>query len=144
MSLELANRSIQYQRGISENALIKIDKFILPIDFVILNMREDSKISIILGRPFLEIARAMIDVFNKKITLRVGNKEVIFYVDQSIKRPLTKDDECYGIDFLDTTIHSKTQELLEDDQLDLFLVGIPGKGGGASCSIRFKKAVVRL
>ncbi|GJX81938.1 DNA-directed DNA polymerase, partial [Tanacetum coccineum] len=69
MSLELANRSIQYPRGIAENVLIKIDKFILPIDFVILDMREDSKIPIILGKPFLATARAMIDVFNKKIML---------------------------------------------------------------------------
>ncbi|GKA21904.1 putative laccase [Tanacetum coccineum] len=122
MILELADRSIQYPRGIAENVIIKIDKFILPIDFVILDMREDSKIPIILRRPFLATARAMIDVFNKKITLRVGNEEVIFDVDQSIKRPPTEDDECYGIDYLDTTIHSKTQELLEDDQLDSFLV----------------------
>ncbi|GJS66972.1 hypothetical protein Tco_0681536 [Tanacetum coccineum] len=64
----------------------------------------------------------MIDVFNKKITLRVGNEEVIFDVDQSTKRPPNEDDGCYRIDFLDTTIHSKTQELLEDDQLDSFLV----------------------
>nr|GEW76529.1 reverse transcriptase domain-containing protein [Tanacetum cinerariifolium] len=85
-------------------------------------MREDSKILIILGRSFLATAQAMIDVFNKKITLRVGNKEVIFDVDQSIKRPPAEDDECYRIDFLDTTIHSKTQELLEDDQFDSFLV----------------------
>ncbi|GKC04866.1 reverse transcriptase domain-containing protein, partial [Tanacetum coccineum] len=75
MSLELANRSIQYLWGIVENVLIKIDKFILPIDFVILDMREDSKILIILGRPFLATARAMIDVFNKKITLRVRKEE---------------------------------------------------------------------
>ncbi|GJZ86713.1 DNA-directed DNA polymerase [Tanacetum coccineum] len=122
MSLELADRSIQYLRGIAENVLIKIDKFILPIDFVILDMREDSKIPIILGRPFLATARAMIDVFNKKITQRVGNKEVIFDVGQSINRPPIKDDECYGIDFLDTTIHSKTHELLKDDKLDSFLV----------------------
>ncbi|GJZ84719.1 reverse transcriptase domain-containing protein [Tanacetum coccineum] len=122
MSLELADRSIQYPSGIAENVLIKIDKFILPIDFVILYMREDFKIPIILGRLFLATARAMIDVFNKKITLRVGNEEVIFDVDQSTKRPPNEDDECYRIDFLDTTIHSKTQELLEDDQLDSFLV----------------------
>ncbi|GKD52254.1 reverse transcriptase domain-containing protein [Tanacetum coccineum] len=77
MSLELADRSIQYPRGIAENVLIKIDKFILPIDFVILDMREDSRILTILGRPFLATARAMIDVFNKKITLRVGNEEVL-------------------------------------------------------------------
>ncbi|GJZ88028.1 DNA-directed DNA polymerase [Tanacetum coccineum] len=122
MSLELADRSIHYPRGIAENVFIKIDKFILPIDFVILDMREDSKILIILGRPFLATAWAMIDVFNKKITLRVGNEEVIFDVDQSIKRSPAEDDKCYGIDFLDTTIHSKTQELLEDDQLDSFLI----------------------
>ncbi|GKC07364.1 hypothetical protein Tco_0998974 [Tanacetum coccineum] len=85
-------------------------------------MPEDSRIPIILGRPFLETARAMIDVFNKKITLRVGNDEVIFDVDQSIKRPLIEDDECYGIDDLDETINVKTQGLLGNDQLDSFLL----------------------
>ncbi|GKA91735.1 reverse transcriptase domain-containing protein [Tanacetum coccineum] len=97
MSLELADRSIQYPWGISENVLIKIDKFILPINFVILDMREDSKIPIILGRPFLATARTMIDVFNKKDNTEGGKQR-------------------------DTTIQSKTQELLEDDQLDSFLV----------------------
>ncbi|GJS00738.1 DNA-directed DNA polymerase [Tanacetum coccineum] len=85
-------------------------------------MREDFRILIILERPFLATARAMIYVFNKKITLRVGNEEVIFDIDQSIKGPPVEDDECYGIDYLDTTIHLKTQELLEDDQLESFLV----------------------
>ncbi|GJS08249.1 reverse transcriptase domain-containing protein [Tanacetum coccineum] len=75
MSLKLANRSIQYPRGIVENVLIKDDKFVLSIDFVILDMPEDSRVPIILGRPFLATARAMIDVFNKKITLRVGDDE---------------------------------------------------------------------
>ncbi|GJW36295.1 reverse transcriptase domain-containing protein [Tanacetum coccineum] len=75
MSLELADRSIQYPRGIIENVLIKVDKFVLPIDFIILDMPEDSIVPIILGKPFLETARAMIDVFNKKITLRVGDDE---------------------------------------------------------------------
>ncbi|GKC75813.1 DNA-directed DNA polymerase [Tanacetum coccineum] len=85
MSLELADRSIQYPRGIIKNVLIKVDKFVLPIDFVILDMPKNSRIPIILGRPFLATARAMIDVFNKKITLRVGDDEVIFDVDQSTK-----------------------------------------------------------
>ncbi|GKA99803.1 DNA-directed DNA polymerase, partial [Tanacetum coccineum] len=102
MSLELADRSIQYPRGIAEDVLIKIDKFILPIDFVILDMREDSRIPIILGRPFLATTRAMIDVFNKKISLRVGSEEVMFDVNQSMKKPNTEDNECYGIDDLDT------------------------------------------
>ncbi|GJV81098.1 DNA-directed DNA polymerase [Tanacetum coccineum] len=121
MSLELADRSIQYPRGIIENVLIKVDKFVLPIDFVILDMPEDSRVPIILGRPFLATARAMIDVFNKKITLRVGDDEVIFDVDQSIKRPTTEDDECYGIDDLDETINEEAQELLANEEPDSFL-----------------------
>ncbi|GKD13893.1 hypothetical protein Tco_1198300, partial [Tanacetum coccineum] len=64
----------------------------------------------------------MIDVFNKKITLRIGDKEVIFDVEQSIKKPSSKDDECYGIDELDQTIHLEAQELIEDDQIDSFLL----------------------
>ncbi|GKD10277.1 hypothetical protein Tco_1189962 [Tanacetum coccineum] len=78
-------------------------------------MREDSRIPIILGRRFLATTRAMLDVFNKKITLRVGSEEVIFDVDQSMKKPRTEDDECYVIDDLDTVVQSAAQELLEND-----------------------------
>ncbi|GJZ30483.1 DNA-directed DNA polymerase [Tanacetum coccineum] len=123
MSLELADRLIQYPRGIIENVLIRVDKFVLPIDFVILDMPEDSRVPIILGRPFLATARAMIDVFNKKITLRVRDDEVIFDVNQSIKRPTTEDDECYGIDDFDDTINEEAQELLANEEPDSFLSG---------------------
>ncbi|GKD63681.1 putative nucleotidyltransferase, ribonuclease H, partial [Tanacetum coccineum] len=121
MSLELADRSIKYPRGIIENVLIKGDKFILLIDFIILDMSEDSRVPIILRRPFLATARAMIDVFNKKITLRVGDDEVIFDVDHSIKRPPTEDDECYRVDDLDDTINAEAQEILANEEPDLFL-----------------------
>ncbi|GJZ78831.1 reverse transcriptase domain-containing protein [Tanacetum coccineum] len=121
MTLKLADRSIQYPRGIIENVLIKVDKFVLPIDFVILDMPEDSRFPIILGRPLLATARAMIDVFNKKITLRVGDDEVVFDVDQSIKRPTTEDDECYGIDDLDEMINKEAQELQTNEEPDSFL-----------------------
>ncbi|GKB36254.1 DNA-directed DNA polymerase [Tanacetum coccineum] len=121
MSLELTDRSIQYPRGIIKSVLIKVDKFILPIDFVILDVPEDSRVPIILGRPFLATARAMIDVFNKKITLRVGDDEVIFDVDQSIKRPTTEDDECYVIDDLDETINEEAHELLANEEPNSFL-----------------------
>ncbi|GJT46557.1 DNA-directed DNA polymerase [Tanacetum coccineum] len=122
MSLELADRSIQYPRGIIENVLIKVDKFVLPIDFVILDMPEDSRVPIILGRPFLATARAMIDVFNKKITLKVGDDEVIFDMDQSIKRSPTEDDECYGVDDSDDAINAEAQELLANNMTNSFLL----------------------
>nr|GFB60111.1 hypothetical protein [Tanacetum cinerariifolium] len=78
------------------------------IDFVILSMPEESRILIILGRPFLAIARAMIDVFNKKIILRVGDdgdKSVNNYdVEMSIRRikpvstPYSEAQETKGSD----------------------------------------------
>ncbi|GJR92686.1 reverse transcriptase domain-containing protein [Tanacetum coccineum] len=107
MSLELADRSIQYLRGIAENVLIKIDKFILPIDFVILDMREDSKIPIILGRPFLATVRAMIDVFNKKIMLRVGNKEELLEDDQLDSFLVNNLEESINISIADDIVESR-------------------------------------
>ncbi|GKA03652.1 reverse transcriptase domain-containing protein [Tanacetum coccineum] len=122
MSSELVDRSIQYPRGIVKHVLIKVDKFVLPIDFVILDMPKDPRILIILGRPFLATARAMINVFNKKITLKVGDDEVVFDMEQSMKKPSTEYDECYSIDNLDETINEETHVLLENDQLDSFLL----------------------
>ena len=62
VTLQMANRSIKYPRGLIEDVLIKVDKFIFPTDFVVLDMEEDHDIPIILGRPFLATDRALIDV----------------------------------------------------------------------------------
>nr|GEZ72747.1 integrase, catalytic region, zinc finger, CCHC-type, peptidase aspartic, catalytic [Tanacetum cinerariifolium] len=58
MSIQLADRSIKYLVEICENLLVKISKFIFLVDFVVLEMDEDELVSIILGRPFLAMARA--------------------------------------------------------------------------------------
>ncbi|GJW83763.1 homeodomain-like protein [Tanacetum coccineum] len=63
MVIEIADRSMQSPKGIVENVLIKIKKFIFPIDFIILGIIEDDKVPIILRRPMLAIAHARIDVF---------------------------------------------------------------------------------
>nr|GEW29289.1 retrovirus-related Pol polyprotein from transposon TNT 1-94 [Tanacetum cinerariifolium] len=55
-----------------------IGKFVFPIDFIILDMPEDVKVPLILGRPFLSIAHAKIDVFKRKIILRVEDEKIIF------------------------------------------------------------------
>ncbi|GJW48179.1 reverse transcriptase domain-containing protein [Tanacetum coccineum] len=52
MCIELANKSTQIPRGAVENVIVKIDRFVFPVDFVVLDMKEDRKIPIILGRPF--------------------------------------------------------------------------------------------
>jgi hypothetical protein len=54
MSLELANQSVHCPLGITEKNLVKIREFFMPVDFVVLDMHLDSKVSLILGRPFLK------------------------------------------------------------------------------------------
>ncbi|GJU41251.1 putative reverse transcriptase domain-containing protein [Tanacetum coccineum] len=76
--VELADRTVKYPKGIAENVLVRIGKFTFPIGFIILDMPEDIKVPLILRRPFLSTARAKIDVYKRKITLRVGEEKIIF------------------------------------------------------------------
>ncbi|GJV57443.1 homeodomain-like protein [Tanacetum coccineum] len=78
LTVELADRTVKYPKGIAKNVLVGIGKFVFPVDFIILDMPEDVKVPLILGRPFLSTAHAKIDVFKRKITLRVGDEKIIF------------------------------------------------------------------
>ncbi|GJV55363.1 reverse transcriptase domain-containing protein [Tanacetum coccineum] len=70
--------TVKYPKGIAENVLVGIGKFTFPVDFIILDIPEDIKVPLILGRSFLSTACAKIDVYKRKITLRVGEEKIIF------------------------------------------------------------------
>ncbi|XP_048228286.1 uncharacterized protein LOC125369556 [Ricinus communis] len=78
MSIQLADRSVNYPRGIVENLLVKVNKSIFPVNFMILDMDGESSVPLILGRHFLAISRAMIDVCDGKLKLRIGDETVTF------------------------------------------------------------------
>ncbi|GKE91110.1 putative reverse transcriptase domain-containing protein, partial [Tanacetum coccineum] len=78
LTVELADRTVKYPKGIAENVLVRIGKFTFLIDFIILDMSEDIKVPLILRRPFLSTARAKIDVYKRKITLRVREERIVF------------------------------------------------------------------
>nr|GEW38595.1 hypothetical protein [Tanacetum cinerariifolium] len=85
MSIQLAGRSIKYPIGVCENLLVKVSKFIFPVDFVVLEMDEYELVPIILGRPFLATARAVIDVHEGELSLRVETETVTFNIGKSKK-----------------------------------------------------------
>ena len=62
VTLQLEDRSLKHPQGVIEDVLVKVDKFIIPTDFIVLDMEEDKEIPILLDRPFLATSRAMIDV----------------------------------------------------------------------------------
>ncbi|XP_023749955.1 uncharacterized protein LOC111898258 [Lactuca sativa] len=81
MKIHMVNHSMTYPRGIVEDILVKIRKIVFPIDFFIMGMKEDNNVPIIFGRPLLNTARALVDIRESKLTLRVGNDESTFGVE---------------------------------------------------------------
>ncbi|GKC45746.1 reverse transcriptase domain-containing protein [Tanacetum coccineum] len=75
---DLGASNSETTKGIVENVLVGIDKFTFPVAFIILDIPEDFKTPLILGRPFLSTAHAIINVFKAKITLSVGNDKIFF------------------------------------------------------------------
>ncbi|XP_076944511.1 uncharacterized protein LOC143615216 [Bidens hawaiensis] len=104
MSLSLADRSVKYLRDIVENLLVKVDNLVFHIDFVVLYMEAEERVPNILGRPFLRTTRALIDVFEGKITLRVG-EDIVTYVAKSMRHLSGQDgliDPCHPVYSVDS------------------------------------------
>ena len=84
-TLQIADRSMARPEGVLEDVLVKVGKFIFPIDFVIMKMEEDTQVPILLGRPFLATGAALIDVKKGELTLRVGDEAVHFNLNKSLE-----------------------------------------------------------
>ena len=91
---------------------MQVGKFFIPCDFVIMEMEEDSRIPIILGRPFLATAGAMIDVKNGKLSLQVGDEKVEFSLPQSMASPTIDDSAAELIYWRELSIWSLTLVIL--------------------------------
>jgi hypothetical protein len=78
MCLQLADQSVRYPSGIAESVLVKIREFLVPVDFMVLDMHLDSRVSLILKRPFLSTANARINVGGGEITFEINGKEEKF------------------------------------------------------------------
>ncbi|GJS06072.1 zinc knuckle CX2CX4HX4C containing protein [Tanacetum coccineum] len=115
MLIEMADNTKCAPKGIVENLLIKINKFIFPVDFVILDMVEDNRMPIILERPLLATAHTQVDTFRKTISLEVGSEKVIFKMRSSFT--------TINFEYVRSI---KSETFVEDDNLkdieyDLFL-----------------------
>ncbi|GJT89626.1 RNA-directed DNA polymerase, eukaryota, reverse transcriptase zinc-binding domain protein [Tanacetum coccineum] len=80
MSVEMDDMTQQETLETVKNVLIKINKFEFPCDFVVTDMLENLGEIIMLGRPFLEIIHAQIDVFQEEISLGIGEDKIKFDV----------------------------------------------------------------
>ncbi|XP_076943249.1 uncharacterized protein LOC143613427 [Bidens hawaiensis] len=118
MSIQLADRSVKYPWGIVENMLVKIDKFVFPVYFVILDIEEDKSVPLILERPFLATAKAIIDVCTSKLTLRVNDEAITFDIGKSMQFPQHHDDTLYCVDIIDSIMSCYMRDSYLSDPLE--------------------------
>ncbi|GJT60252.1 reverse transcriptase domain-containing protein [Tanacetum coccineum] len=131
MTLELANWDIYTPKGIARDVFILVGKFTFPADFVIIDYESDPHVPLILGRPFLRTARALIDVYGEEMILRDGHERLTLnmrndtssYSNQLHKESINMIDiynvsnKEYLEDFGSTTYPSPTLISLEESEL---------------------------
>ncbi|KAK4726849.1 hypothetical protein R3W88_031766 [Solanum pinnatisectum] len=85
--LQLADRSVARSEGVVEDILVQVGSFIFPVYFVVMNFEPEPEVPFILGRLFLAIGRAMIDVAAGQLTMQAHDKVYVFDVYKELKLP---------------------------------------------------------
>ena len=113
ITLLLADRSIKVPRGIVEDVLVQVDKFVYPVDFIILDTQPvevHNAIPVILGRPFLATSNALINCRNGIMKLSFGNMTLELNVFNLCKKPYDKGDESDDDNLIETFVEETIHE----------------------------------
>nr|GEU50959.1 reverse transcriptase domain-containing protein [Tanacetum cinerariifolium] len=113
MTLELIDRLISRPVGVAEDVFVKVGTFHFPSDFVFVGFDADPRVPLILRRSFLKTGRALIDVFEGELTLRIGKEAITFNLDQTSRYSANyKDMTTNCIDVIDMACKEYSQEVL--------------------------------
>nr|GEX30408.1 reverse transcriptase domain-containing protein [Tanacetum cinerariifolium] len=113
MTLELADRLISHPIGVAEDVYVKVGSFHFLADFVVVDFNDDPRVPLILERSFLKTGRAFIDVFEGKLTLRVGKEVIAFNLDQPSRYSANYNElTAKQINVIDMACEEYSQEVL--------------------------------
>ncbi|GJS19224.1 reverse transcriptase domain-containing protein [Tanacetum coccineum] len=112
---EKANEQVEkfYKIFQDMSCYLKVGKFKFPADFVVVDFDADPRVPLILGRSFLKTGRALIDVYEGELTLRVGKEAITFNLDQTLRYSSNYDDMTANrIDVIEMACEEYSQEVL--------------------------------
>ncbi|CAL9013424.1 unnamed protein product, partial [Prunus brigantina] len=128
VSIQLADRSIKYPKGVLEDVLVKVNELIFPADFLVLEMEEVpipvKDLPLILGRPFMRTARTKIDVYEGTLTMAFDEETVEFKVFDALKYP-NDDHACFSIDVLEQMVQETFSASQGETPLERALIQSP-------------------
>ncbi|GKC64036.1 reverse transcriptase domain-containing protein [Tanacetum coccineum] len=113
MILELADQTISTPTGIAEDVFMKVGMFFFLADFVVVDYVADPRVPLILGRPFLRTAHALIDVHGEQMTLRQDDQSVTFKVGDTKTFSYNIIETVNRVDVIDMAYEEYVQEVLE-------------------------------
>nr|GEV89063.1 reverse transcriptase domain-containing protein [Tanacetum cinerariifolium] len=113
ITLKLADRSISRTVGVAEDVYVKVGSFHFRADFVVVDFDADPRVPLILERSFFKTGRALIDVFEGELTLRIGKEAITFNLDQTSRYSANYSDmTAKRIDVIDMACEEYSQEVL--------------------------------
>ncbi|KAH9723366.1 hypothetical protein KPL70_007095 [Citrus sinensis] len=115
VSLQLADRSHAYPEGKIEDVLV--DKFIFPVDFIVLDFEADKEVPIILGKPFLATRNTLINVQKGELTMRVNDQQVTFNVLDAMKSP-DEIEDCNFISVVDFVVAERLHSCCSNEKIN--------------------------
>ncbi|GJY98276.1 reverse transcriptase domain-containing protein [Tanacetum coccineum] len=123
MILELADRTISTPTGIAEDVFVKVGTYFFSDDFIVVDYIADPQVPLILGRPFLRTARALIDVHGEQMTLRHDDQSITFKVGDTKTFSYNIIESVKRVDVIDVACEEYAQEVLGFS--DIFKSGNP-------------------
>ncbi|XP_062114123.1 uncharacterized protein LOC133825156 [Humulus lupulus] len=120
VTLQLVDRSLAHPDWKIEYVLVRVDKFIFPVDFIMLDYVADREVPIILWRPFLATRRTLIDVQKGELTMRVQEENVTFNVFKAVRFP-DEVEECSVVLVVDSLASREFETNNVDDPLERLL-----------------------
>nr|GEV50237.1 ribonuclease H-like domain-containing protein [Tanacetum cinerariifolium] len=113
MTLELSDHLISRPVGVAEDVFVKMGTFHFSADFVVVDFDADPRVPLIIGRSFLKTERALIDVFEGELTLRVGKDPITLNLDQTSRYSANCNDMTANrIDVIDMACEEYSQEVI--------------------------------
>nr|GFA74907.1 reverse transcriptase domain-containing protein [Tanacetum cinerariifolium] len=112
MVLELADRTISKPTGVAENVFVKVGKFYFLADFVVLDFITDPRVPLILGRPFLSTAHALIDAYEGEIILRHDGQSLMLKCGDTPSISYNNFESLNKVDLIDATREEYSQAVL--------------------------------
>ncbi|GKC02110.1 reverse transcriptase domain-containing protein [Tanacetum coccineum] len=127
MTLELANRSVCTPAGIGRDVFVLVGRFTFPADFVIVDYESDPRVPLILGRPFLRTARALIDVHGEELILRDGDERLILNMKHGTSSYSNKHqrESINMIDIYNISYEDYLEDLFANEKITNHLSGNP-------------------